>query len=214
MRLVLLGPPGSGKGTQAARLAEALGVPRISTGDILRRNVADGTELGEKAKTYMEAGQLVPDDLVIAMTAERLKEPDARKGFILDGFPRTIAQADALAKLTPLDAVVNLFLEPEELVKRSAGRRICPKCESVYHVASNPPQKAGICDECGSALVTRPDDREEVVRTRIETYERQTAPLIQYYKERGLLREVYASGVIEEISQRIQEALSSESPRA
>jgi len=214
MRLVLLGPPGSGKGTQAARLAETLGVPRISTGDILRRNVAQGTELGKKAKTYMEAGQLVPDDLVIAMTAERLKEPDAQKGFILDGFPRTIAQADALAKLTPLDAVVNLFLEPEELVKRSAGRRICPKCESVYHVASNPPKKAGICDKCGSALVTRPDDREEVVRTRIETYERQTAPLIQYYKERGLLREVYASGVIDEISQRVQEALSSESPRA
>jgi adenylate kinase len=214
MRLVLLGPPGSGKGTQAARLAEALGVPRISTGDILRRNVAQGTELGKKAKTYMEAGQLVPDDLVIAMTAERLKEPDARKGFILDGFPRTIAQADALAKLTPLDAVVNLFLEPEELVKRSAGRRICPNCDAVYHVASNPPKKAGICDKCGSALVTRPDDREDVVRTRIETYERQTAPLIQYYKERGLLREVYASGVIDEISQRVQEALSSESPRA
>ena len=214
MRLVLLGPPGSGKGTQAARLAEALGVPRVSTGDILRRNVAQGTELGKRAKIYMEAGQLVPDDLVIAMTAERLKEPDARKGFILDGFPRTITQADALAKLTPLDVVVNLFLEPEELVKRSAGRRVCPKCESVYHVASNPPKQAGICDKCGTPLVTRPDDREEVVRTRIETYERQTAPLIQYYKERGLLREVYASGVFEEISQRIQEALSSESPRA
>lgn len=207
MRLVLLGPPGSGKGTQAARLAEALGVPRISTGDILRRNVAEGTELGTKAKVYMEAGKLVPDEVVIAMTADRLKEPDAGKGFILDGFPRTVAQADALAKLTPLDAVVNLFLEPEELVKRSAGRRICPKCESVYHVASNPPKVSGICNKCGSALVTRPDDREEVVRIRIETYERQTAPLIQYYKERGLLREVYASGVIGEISQRVQEAL-------
>jgi len=214
MRLVLLGPPGSGKGTQAARLAEALRVPRISTGDILRRNVAQGTELGTKAKAFMESGQLVPDDLVIAMTAERLREPDARNGFILDGFPRTIAQAEALARLTPLDAVVNLFLEPEELVKRSAGRRICPKCESVYHVASNPPKTPGICDKCGSALVTRPDDREEVVRTRIETYERQTAPLIQYYKERGLLREVYASGVIKEISQRVQEALGSASPRA
>ncbi len=213
MRLVLLGPPGSGKGTQAARLAETLRVPRISTGDILRRNVAQGTELGKKAKAFMESGKLVPDDLVIAMTAERLKEPDARNGFILDGFPRTIAQAEALAGLTPLDAVVNLFLEPEELVKRSAGRRICPKCESVYHVASNPPKKPDVCDKCGSALVTRPDDREEVVRTRIETYERQTAPLIQYYKERGLLREVYASGVIKEISQRVQDALGS-TPRA
>ncbi len=208
MRLVLLGPPGSGKGTQAARLAETLRVPRISTGDILRRNVADGTDLGKRAKVYMEGGKLVPDELVIAMTERRLKEPDARNGFILDGFPRTIPQAEALAKLTPLDAVVNLFLEPEELVKRSAGRRVCPKCESVYHVVSNPPRKPGVCDKCGTALVTRPDDREDVVRTRIETYERQTAPLIQYYKERGLLREVYASGVIEEISERVREALS------
>jgi adenylate kinase len=207
MRLVLLGPPGSGKGTQGERPPQALGVPRISTGDILRRNVAQGTELGKKAKAFMESGKLVPDDLVIAMTAERLKEPDARNGFVLDGFPRTTAQADALAKLTPVDAVVNLFLEPEELVKRSAGRRICPKCESVYHLASNPPRKPGICDKCGTALVTRPDDREEVVRTRIETYERQTAPLVQYYREKGLLREVYASGVIDEIGQRIQEAL-------
>ncbi|HYM40592.1 MAG TPA: adenylate kinase [Thermoplasmata archaeon] len=207
MRLVLLGPPGSGKGTQAAKLSESLGIPRISTGDILRRNVAAGTELGKKAKAYMESGKLVPDDLVIAMTAERLKESDAWNGFILDGFPRTIAQADALAKLTSLDAVINLFLEPEELVKRSAGRRVCPKCESVYHIFSNPPKKAGICDKCGSTLVTRPDDRQEVVRTRIETYERQTAPLIQYYKERGLLREVYASGLIDEITQRVQEGL-------
>ncbi len=207
MRLVLLGPPGSGKGTQGARLAEAFGIPRISTGDILRRNVASGTELGKQAKAFMESGKLVPDELVIAMTAERLKESDAAKGFVLDGFPRTIAQAEALAKLTPLDAVVNLFLEPEELVKRSAGRRVCPKCESVYHLVSNPPRKAGICDKCGTALITRPDDREEVVRTRIETYERQTAPLVRYYKERGLLREVYASGLIDEISLRVQDAL-------
>ncbi len=209
MRLVLLGPPGSGKGTQGAKLAEALGVPRISTGDILRRNVAEGTDLGKRAKAFMESGKLVPDELVIAMTAERLKEPDAREGFILDGFPRTIAQAEALARLTSLDAVVNLFLEPEELVKRSAGRRVCPKCESVYHVVSNPPRKAGICDKCGTALVIRPDDREEVVRTRIETYEKQTAPLVQYYRDRGLLREVYASGLIDEISQRVQEILKS-----
>ena len=207
MRIVLLGPPGSGKGTQGARLAEALGIPRISTGDILRRNVAEGTDLGKKARTYMESGKLVPDELVIAMTAERLKEPDAQRGFILDGFPRTIAQAEALSKLTSLDAVVNLFLEPEELVKRSAGRRVCPNCESVYHIATNPPKKAGICDTCGASLVTRPDDREEVVRTRIDTYERQTAPLVQYDKTRSLLREVYASGLIEEIGERVQEAL-------
>lgn len=207
MRLVLLGPPGSGKGTQGAKLADVLGIPRISTGDILRRNVAQGTPLGKEARAYMESGKLVPDELVIAMTAERLKEPDAQKGFILDGFPRTIAQAEALSRLTPLDAVVNLFLEPEELVKRSAGRRVCPKCESVYHLVSSPPRKPGVCDKCGTALVTRPDDREEVVRTRIETYERQTAPLVRYYKEKGILREVYASGLIEEIAERVREAL-------
>ena len=207
MRLVLLGPPGSGKGTQGAKLAEVLGVPRISTGDLLRRNVANGTELGRRAKLFMDSGKLVPDDLVIAMTAERLKEPDARAGFILDGFPRTIAQAEALSQLTSIDAVVNLFLEPEELVKRSAGRRVCPNCESVYHIVTSPPRTAGVCDKCGTALVTRPDDREEVVRTRIETYERQTAPLVQYYKSKGLLREVYASGLIDEIGQRVQEAL-------
>ncbi len=208
MRLVLLGPPGSGKGTQGERLAKILAVPRISTGDILRRNLAQGTELGRKAKSFMDSGGLVPDELVIAMVAERLKEPDARNGFILDGFPRTIAQAEALSRLTPLDVVVNLFLEPEELVKRSVGRRVCPNCESVYHIVTNAPKKAGICDKCGSALIIRPDDREEVVRTRIETYERQTAPLVRYYKEKGVLREVYASGLIDEISHRIQEALA------
>ena len=208
MRLVFLGPPGAGKGTQAAKLADHLGVPRISTGDILRRNVADGTDLGKRAKGYMEAGTLVPDDLVIEMTKRRLAEPDAKKGFILDGFPRTIAQAEVLAKLTPLDAVVDFYLEPEELIKRNSGRRVCPKCEAVYHILSNAPRKPGICDRCGSALMTRPDDREEVVRTRIETYENQTSPLIQYYKDRGLLREVYASGLIDEVVLRVREALS------
>lgn len=208
MRLVFLGPPGAGKGTQAAKLADHLGVPRISTGDILRRNVADGTDLGKRAKGYMEAGTLVPDDLVIEMTKRRLAEPDAKKGFILDGFPRTIAQAEVLANLTPLDAVVDFYLEPEELIKRNSGRRVCPKCEAVYHVLSNAPSKPGICDRCGSTVVTRPDDREEVVRTRIETYENQTSPLIQYYKDRGLLREVYASGLIDEVVLRVREALS------
>ncbi len=207
MRIVLLGPPGSGKGTQGERLAAHLGVPRISTGDILRRHVAEGTELGKEAKGYMDSGKLVPDDLVIEMTKRRLTEPDAKKGFILDGFPRTIAQAEALADITPLDAVVDLYLEPEELIKRNSGRRVCPKCEAVYHLLSNPPRQAGICDRCGSALVTRPDDRADVVRTRIETYEKQTAPLIQYYRDHGLLREVYASGLIDEVAHRVREEL-------
>ncbi len=207
MRLVLLGPPGAGKGTQAAKLSNYLGVPRISTGDILRKHVADGTDLGKKAQAYMDAGKLVPDDLVIAMTERRLRESDARNGFILDGFPRTIAQAEALAKLTPLDAAVNLFLEPEELIKRNTGRRVCPKCDAVYHMLMNPPKKAGVCDRCGSTLTIRADDREEVVRARIETYERQTAPLIKYYRDRRLLREVYASGLIDEIFLRTKEVL-------
>ena len=204
---MLLGPPGAGKGTQAAKLSNYVGVPRISTGDILRKHVAEGTDLGKKAQAYMDAGKLVPDDLVIAMTERRLKEADARKGFILDGFPRTIAQAEALAKLVPLDAVINLFLEPEELIKRNTGRRVCPKCDAVYHVLMNRPRKEGICDRCGSALTIRADDRDEVVRARIETYERQTAPLIKYYRERGLLREVYASGLIDEIFLRLKEGL-------
>ncbi len=207
MRLVLLGPPGAGKGTQASKLSNYLGVPHISTGDILRHNVSQNTDLGKKAKTYMDAGKLVPDDLVIAMTVHRLKEADAKKGFILDGFPRTIAQAEALAKLVPLDAVVSYFLEPEELIKRNTGRRVCPKCDAVYHILMNPPKKGGICDRCGSALVIRADDREDVVRTRVETYEKQTAPLIKYYRERGLLKEVYASGLIEEIFLRTIEHL-------
>lgn len=207
MRLVLLGPPGAGKGTQAEKLSKYLGVPRISSGDILRHNVAENTELGKKAKAYMDSGRLVPDDIVMPMMERRLKDPDAKKGFILDGFPRTIAQAGALEKLTKLDLAVNLFLEPEELIKRNTGRRVCPKDDTVYHIWMNPPKKAGSCDKCGTPLVTRADDREEVVRKRIETYEKLTAPLIKYYRDRGLLRDVYASGMIEEIFQRTIEAL-------
>jgi adenylate kinase len=207
MRLVLLGPPGAGKGTQAEKLAAYFGIPWISTGDILRHNVAENTDLGKKAKAYMDSGQLVPDDLVIKMMERRLKEPDARKGFILDGFPRTIPQAEALLTMTKLDAALSLFLEPEELIKRNTGRRVCPKDDTVYHVLMNPPKKPGVCDRCGTALVVRADDREDVVRKRIETYERQTAPLIKYYRDRGLLREAYATGLIEEIFLRALEVL-------
>src|SRR5438093_2114629 len=155
----------------------------------------------------MDAGKLVADYLVNAMTERRIKEADEKKVFILDGFPRTIAQAEALSKLTKIDSVVSLFLEPEELIKRNTGRRVCPKDDTVYHIFMNPPKRPGLCDKCGTSLIIRADDKEEVVRQRIETYEKQTAPLIKYYRDRGMLREVYASGLIEEIFQRTIEAL-------
>ncbi len=203
----MLGPPGAGKGTQAVKLAEKFGVPHISTGDILRRNVAKKTKLGQAAHKYMAAGNLVPDELVIEMTMKRLKEPDAKNGFILDGFPRNLVQAQALDKVTKIDAVINPFLDPEDLVKRSTGRWVCPNCDAVYHVLTNPPGKRGVCDKCGSALVQREDDREEVVRARIGTYDELTEPLAAHYRGKGLLRDVYASGHIEEVHSRILEAL-------
>jgi len=207
MRIILMGPPGAGKGTQAARLADKLGVPHVSTGDILRHHVNRGTQLGKKAHEYMAAGKLVPDDLVIEMVRRRLKEKDAVPGFILDGFPRTLPQATALDGFAPVDVVVNLYLDPEDLVKRSTGRLVCPKDDTVYHILTNPPRTKGRCDKCGSTLVVREDDREEVVRTRIRTYDERTDPLAQYYKEKGLLRDVYGSGHIEEVRARILDAL-------
>ena len=203
----MLGPPGAGKGTQAVKLGEKLGVPHISTGDILRRNVAKKTKLGQAAHKYMAAGKLVPDELVIEMTMKRLKEPDAKNGFILDGFPRNLAQAQALDKVTKLDAVINPFIDPEDLVKRSTGRWVCPDCDAVYHVLTNPPKKKGVCDKCGSPLVQREDDKEAVVRARIKTYDEVTEPLAAHYRAKGLLRDVYASGHIEEVHHRILEAL-------
>ena len=207
MRIIMLGPPGAGKGTQAVKLAEKLGVPHISTGDILRREVTKKTKLGDVAHRFMAEGKLVPDDLVIVMTLKRLKQPDAKKGFILDGFPRNVAQAQALDKATKLDAVINLFLDPEDLVKRSTGRWVCPNCDAVYHVLTNPPKKKGVCDKCGSALIQREDDTERVVRTRIKTYDELTEPIAAFYRAKGLLRDVYASGHIEEVHHRILEAL-------
>src|SRR2546427_6557928 len=190
MKLVLLGPPGAGKGTQAVRLAEHFGVPHISTGDILRRQVAEKTDLGKKAEKYVRAGKLVPDDLVIEMVRKRFKQKDARKGFILDGFPRTREQAEALDKMVKVDAALLLFLDPEDLIKRSTGRRVCEDCESVFHLHMNPPKKAGICDNCGGKLIVRDDDREETVRHRIQVYDDQTKPLVSFYKDNRLLVQV------------------------
>ncbi len=182
MRLVLLGPPGAGKGTQASLLAERYGVPHISTGEIFRTNVAKGTPLGRQAEAYMRAGKLVPDEVVVGMVGELLKEGAPLRGFILDGFPRTIAQAETLEALVDLDVVVKLEVDPEVIVERQAGRRSCPTCGAVYHVKSNPPRVPGRCDRCGSALVQREDDREEVMRRRLVEYEEKTRPLVDHYR--------------------------------
>ncbi len=212
MKLILLGPPGAGKGTQAVRLVEHYGIPQISTGDILRKAVKEGTELGVLAKKYMDKGELVPDEVVIGIIRERIKEPDCGKGYILDGFPRTIAQAQALDEMlekegTSIDHVVNISVEDEEIVKRLTGRRMCPKCGAGYHVVFDPPKKEGICDKCGGELIQRDDDREETIRARLEVYRQQTEPLIEYYEEKGLLRTIPGEGKMEEIFQAILKAL-------
>lgn len=195
MRIILLGPPGSGKGTQASALEARESIPHIASGDLLRANVRDHTELGRRAKPYMDRGELVPDDLILDMMAERLSEPDARQGYVLDGFPRTVAQAEALAERlerlgAQLDAVVYLNVPEAEILRRLSGRRTCPSCNAIYHVDTMPPRRAGVCDKCGAALIQRDDERPEVVRNRLEVYAEQTQPLLDYYRQRGLLREI------------------------
>ncbi|MGQ0504479.1 MAG: adenylate kinase [Myxococcaceae bacterium] len=192
MNLILLGPPGAGKGTQAKKLYADFRAPQISTGDILRAAVSNGTELGRKAKPLMESGALVPDDLVVGIIEERLKEPDAKDGFVLDGFPRTLPQADALDKMLAkagrkVDLVVSFEVPLEQLIERQSGRRSCPSCGTIYHVTSNPPQKAGFCDKDNTALLQRPDDAPEKARKRQEVYLKDTAPLKAHYEQKRLL---------------------------
>jgi adenylate kinase len=213
MNLILLGPPGAGKGTQAKRLVDRFGVPQISTGDILRQAVKDGTELGKKAGPLMAEGKLVPDALVLDIVKERLLQPDAAKGFILDGFPRTIPQAERLEQAVAshgkkLDAVISLEVPIDTLVERISGRRSCPKDGSVYHVVQNPPRRDGYCDLCGTGLVQREDDREDKVRTRMEAYAASTAPLKDFYARRGLLHLVDGVGAPEAIEAAIVQAIS------
>lgn len=208
MRLILLGPPGAGKGTQAKMLTERHGIPQISTGDILRAAVAAGTPLGRQAKAYMERGALVPDEVVIGIIRDRLKEADCQRGYILDGFPRTVAQAEALTATlrglkAELTAVVSLEVQEAELVRRLAGRRTCQECGEPYHVEFHPPRKTGVCDKCGGPLVQREDDREETIRRRLRVYQEQTAPLIEYYRARSVLRTVNGLGEMGEIFARI-----------
>lgn len=207
MKLMLLGAPGAGKGTQAKILVSQLGIPQISTGDMLRSAVERGTELGREAKRYMDAGALVPDDVVIGIVRERLAEPDTAAGFILDGFPRTVAQAEALAAFTPLDAVVSIEVPEEQLVSRLAGRRTCRACGAIYHVVSSPPSTDGRCDACGGDLYQRSDDQEASIRERLRQYHEKTAPLESWYRERGLLVGIDGTGRPDEVTERLEQAL-------
>jgi adenylate kinase len=214
MRFLFLGPPGAGKGTQARELAREWGVPQVATGDMLREAMEAGTPLGREAKQYYDKGDLVPDDVIVRMVAERFKQPDAAQGFILDGFPRTIAQADDLGLMLQslgqkLDAVIYFEVSQPELVRRLTGRRLCRQCQTPYHLVSAPPKRDGVCDKCGGELYQRPDDAEATVLNRLQVYERQTAPLLDYYKGRGLLRTVSGEGAVETIRQVLREAAGS-----
>ena len=212
MRVAFLGPPGAGKGTQARDLAQEWEVLHLATGDMLREAVAAESPLGREAKGYMDQGALVPDDVIIRMMGERLGRSDAGRGFILDGFPRTIAQAEALAKLLKdlgqtLDTVVYFDVSEPELLRRLTGRRVCRKCGHTYHLVSNPPKRAGVCDACGGELYQRDDDSEATVRNRLLVYQRQTAPLLDYYRQRNQLTTVAGEGPLETIRAAIRKAL-------
>ncbi len=204
MNIVLFGPPGAGKGTQAKELTKEYGIPHISTGDILRANVRDGTELGMKAKEYMDRGELVPDTVLIGLIRNRLNEPDCKDGYLLDGYPRTIPQADALDIILreigkPLDVVINIDVSDDSLVERLSGRRTCPTCGESYHVVFNPPEQQGVCEVCGSQLYQRDDDREEVIRQRLAVYNQKTKPLIDYYAKAGILVNIDGSRSVNEV---------------
>ncbi|HWH31897.1 MAG TPA: adenylate kinase [Egibacteraceae bacterium] len=212
MRLVLLGPPGAGKGTQATEIGRNYDVPLISTGDIFRANVKQGTPLGQEAKSFMDRGALVPDDIVIRMVEDRLGQDDCADGFVLDGFPRTVPQAEALdeflvARDCPLDVVLRFDVPVEEVVNRVVNRRVCPNCGAVYHLHYAPPAVDGVCDNCGAGLIQRDDDTEEVVRARMDEYRAKTEKLERYYAERGILRDVKAVGAVEDVTRRTLEAL-------
>lgn len=212
MRTILLGPPGAGKGTQAARIVDAYGVPHISTGDILRANVREGTALGAEAKRFMDAGDLVPDGVIIGMVGDRLSQADAAGGFLFDGFPRTVPQAEALDELladrdAPLDVVLELVVDHDEVVRRLTGRRTCGDCGRIYQVESEPPAVEGVCDACGGTLGQRDDDREDVVRNRLEVYREQTEPLVVFYEQRGQLRRIEAVGSVEQVTARALQTL-------
>ena len=214
MRLVLVGPPGAGKGTQAEFIASHLSVPKISTGDILRANVSAGSELGRKAKSYMDAGNLVPDQVVIDMVRDRLADTDAEDGFLLDGFPRTVPQAHELDKMladlgTGLDLVLELVVEEEEVIRRLSGRRTCHGCGKIWHIEFDPPTHDGVCDRCGGELFQRDDDKPETIAARLRVYARDTQPLVDYYGAQSKLVGIDAVGPVEDVTQRAYDALRS-----
>lgn len=212
MHILLMGPPGAGKGTQAAELVKEFDIPHISTGDMFRAAVKEGTELGKQAKACMDAGKLVPDSVTIGIVRERLAKDDCKKGFILDGFPRTVEQADALTGILKdlgltLMRVLNISVPAEDLIERAVGRRICKKCGATYHTKFNPPKKEGICDVCGSELFQRADDTAETMKNRLSVYEASTKPLIDYYKAAGVYTEVDGRQPIEKVTQDLIEVL-------
>ncbi len=204
MRLVLLGAPGAGKGTQAKKLIEKYGIPQISTGDLLRAAVKDGTPLGKEAKGYMDSGGLVPDSVVLGMMEERLKQDDCKKGYILDGFPRNTAQAEALDKMLDgmgmaITGAISVDVPTEDLMKRLTGRRTCKSCGQMFNVHFSAPKAEGVCDKCGAELYHRDDDREDTIKNRLKVYEEQTAPLITYYGDKGILHSIEGTGSIDDI---------------
>jgi len=207
MKLVLLGAPGAGKGTQASRLAEHYGIPHISTGDIFRQNLKDETPLGLKAKVYMDSGLLVPDELTVELLMDRISAEDCENGYILDGFPRTLGQAHALDSSETVDACVDVDVPDELIIERMSGRRVCPACGEPFHVKFNPPVKEGLCDKCGTELITRADDTLETVEKRLSVYHEQTAPLIDHYLAQGKLLRVDGTQAVEEVTEAIVKAL-------
>lgn len=204
MRWVFLGPPGAGKGTQAQMVAQTFGVAHISTGDMLREQIKEQTPLGRQAKAYIDKGALVPDDIILGMMEARLKEKDCEKGFLLDGFPRTLVQAQALSRIVTLDCVINISVPDENIIRRLSGRRVCPDCGAVYHIAQlDGKDRCG----CGGRLTIRPDDNEETVKNRLHTYHGQTQPLVGYYRERGLLRDIDGARDVDAVFRDIRRAL-------
>ena len=212
MNILLMGPPGAGKGTQAEKLTEILNIPHISTGDMFRKAIKEQTNLGKEAKSFMDKGELVPDEVTVGIVRDRIEEEDCAKGFLLDGFPRTVSQADSLEKMLKdlgikLDSVINIEVPAEELIGRLTGRRICKSCGATYHMLFNPPKVEGVCDKCGGELYQRDDDTEKTAENRLQVYEKQTAPLLEYYNKTGLLVNINGNQSMEDVLKEILNVL-------